>query len=848
MVKRSAKITGSGYSNKEIKKVKGKFEELDSSQLRWTCPESVFKFKTTAELEPLDKIVGQPRAVEAIRLGAELYSKGYNIFVSGLSGTGRSYTVKKILQEVATHKPKLYDYCYVNNFDDPDSPMLIKLHAGKGKELAKSMLNAITLLRQRLPKLFEEDSYQNSRRKIMDHFQKKEKEILNDFDKKIQAHGFVRGQIENEQGISQVEIFTVVDDKPVQIDDIDTHVDSGKITKKQSQEFRKFYKQFHAELYDLSRTGMKILIDMKSALAENDKASAQIEIETIFNTIKDHYDNEKVSIYIESVKKFILENVNIFVMPDASSLPIPEDPSQPKESDKFNVFLVNVILDNSSTENAPVIIERSPTYTNLFGTIERSYDPSGYWRTDFTKIKAGSILKADQGYILINALDVFTEPGVWVALRRVLIDDKLEIQPYEAVFQLSQLHLKPEPIEVNIKVILIGGQSLYSYLYDYEKGFKKIFKVSAQFDYETEKNNDMIDNIARFVSKICREDNLPHCTPDGVAAIVEWAVEHAGSQKRVSLKFSDIADILREAAFYDRFGKKKYINREDVEKAIEWRRKRNDLLDEKLKYWILDGSTLIDTDGERVGQINGLTVIDTGQLSFGMPARITASISVGSQGIINIEREANLSGSIHNKGVLILSGIFMDHFAQKKPLNLSASIAFEQNYGGIDGDSATAAEFYALLSAISRIPIKQSIAITGSVNQKGDIQPIGGINEKITGFFEICNARGLTGYQGVIIPVQNISDLMLNEEIIDVVKQGKFHIYPIKHVEEAVEILMGLPSGVMQSDGSYPKNTVFGKVDERLDELRRAAKETADEMKKKRKREEIRSLKHSLGF
>ncbi len=840
MVKRGAKISVSGHTQQQIKINKGKFYELDSKYLRWTCPEKLFKFKTTAELEPLDKIVGQPRAVEAIRLGAELYSKGYNIFVSGISGTGRSYTVKKILQEVATHKPMLFDYCYVNNFDDPDSPTLIKLQSGKGKEFSKSMNNAIVLLRQRLPKLFEEDRYQNSRRKIMEHFQKKEKDILNDFDKKIQSHKFVRGQVENEQGISQVEIFPVIEDKPVQIDEIDTHVDSGKITKKQAQEFRKYYGQFHSELYDLSRTGMKILIDMKSALVENDKAAAQIEIETIFNTIKDHYDNDKVSVFIESVKKFILENINIFVAPDTQPLAMTEDSSQQQEGDKFKIFSVNVILDNSTTDNAPVIIERSPTYTNLFGTIERSYDPSGYWRTDFTKIKAGSILKADQGYLLINAMDIFTEPGVWVALRRVLIDDKLEIQPYEAVFQLSQLHMKPEPIEVNIKVILIGGQTLYSYLYDYEKGFKKIFKVAAQFDYETEKNDEMIMNIARFISKICREDNLPHCTPDGVAAIVEWAVEHAGSQKRVSLKFSDIADILREAAFYDRFGKKKYINREDVEKAIEWRRKRNDLLDEKLKYWILDGSTLIDTDGERVGQINGLTVIDTGQLSFGKPARITASISVGHQGIINIEREADLSGSIHNKGVLILSGIFRDRFAQRKPLNLSASIAFEQNYGGIDGDSATAAEFYALLSAICRIPIKQSIAITGSVNQKGDIQPIGGINEKISGYFEICKARGLKGYQGVIIPVQNICDLMLSDEIIEAVKNGKFHIFPIKHVEDGVEILMGLPAGEIKPDGTYPQNTIFGKVDERLDELRQAAKETAEDMEKKKKKKKVR--------
>ncbi|MBI5325196.1 MAG: AAA family ATPase [Ignavibacteriae bacterium] len=810
-----------------------KFGELDSNQLRWTCPESMFKFKTTAEIKPLDKIVGQPRAVEAIRLGAELFSKGYNIFVTGISGTGRSYTVKKILEEVTSHKPELFDYCYVNNFENPDAPRLIKLPAGKGKEFSKSMNDAITFLRQRLPKLFEEERYQHSRKKILEHFQRKEKDLLHEFDEKIQKHDFIRGQIENEQGVSQVEIFPVVEGNAVQIDEVEGKVTEGKITKKQSQDFRKYYKLFHSELYDLSRSGMKLVLDMRQALIDNDKAAAKIEVETIFNTMKDKFPNEKVSIYINEVKKFIEENVHFFVQIDTPPQQNPDEDSS-QESDKFKLFSVNVILDNSTCDSAPVIIERTPTYTNLFGTIERSYDSSGYWKTDFTKIKAGSILRADQGYILMNAMDAFNEPGVWVALRRVLIDDILEIQPYDSFFQLSQLHLKPEPIEVKVKVILIGGLSLYSYLYEYEKGFKKIFKVNAQFDYETEKTDEMIHNISRFISKICTEDNLPHCTPDGVSAIIEWAAEHAGSQKRLTLKFSDVADILREAAFYDRNSRQKYINREDVEKAVEWRRKRNDLLDDKLKLYILDGSTLIDTTGERIGQINGLTVIDTGMMSFGKPSRITASISVGNQGIVNIEREADLSGSIHNKGVLILSGIFRDRFAQNKPLYLSASIAFEQNYGGIDGDSATAAEIYTLLSAICRVPIKQSIAITGSVNQKGDIQPIGGVNEKIRGFFEICKERGFTGNQGVIIPYQNVSDLMLCPHIIESVNDGKFHIYPIQKIEDGIEILMGLPAGEMDKEGKYPSNTIFGMVDARLEELRQAAKEQPDKKKKKK--------------
>jgi lon-related putative ATP-dependent protease len=358
-----------------------------------------------------------------------------------------------------------------------------------------------------------------------------------------------------------------------------------------------------------------------------------------------------------------------------------------------------------------------------------------------------------------------------------------------------------------------------------------MFKINAQFDYETERTDQMITYYSQFVSKICKEENLSQFTPDGVAAVVEWAVDQAGSQKRISLKFSDVADIVREAAFYDRSAKGKVVSRTDVKKAIAWHRHRNDLVDEKLRNYILDGSIMIDTSGKRIGQINGLTVLDTGMLSFGKPARITATISAGSAGIVNIERESDMSGSIHNKGMLIISGFLREKFADKKPMAITASIAFEQNYGGIDGDSASAAEIYVLLSAISKIPIDQSIAITGSVNQKGDIQPIGGVNQKIRGFYEICKERGLTGKQGVIIPKQNVSDLMLCDEVVEDVRKGRFHIYPFSTIEEGVEILMGIPAGKIQKDGTYPSDTLFGKVADRLEEFRKFAKQEKKEMK-----------------
>jgi len=800
-------------------------KELTVQDLRWECPASLLKFKSTASVKPLDKIVGQPRAIESIRLGAELFSKGYNIFVTGLAGTGRLTTVKNVLEDVTTVKPSTYDYCYVNNFSNSDEPRLLKLEKGKGRELTKMMKDTIEYLNRRLPKLFEEESIQKSRREIIEEYQKKEKDILDRFDRKIKPMGFVRGQLEQENGAVQPEVFPIIDGQPVRIDTLDELVATGKMKKKDADEIKKNYIKFHNEIFELAHEGLKLMQDFKKEIYENDKSAASMVIHSIFGHIKDTFVDDKVDLYIEEVKKYILENIKLFV-----NAPNPIDTETDTEQttdetieDKFRVFEVNVILDNSKTTSAPIVVETAPTYTNLFGTIERTFDSRGYWRTDFTKIKAGTILKADQGYLIVNALDIFTEPGVWPVLKRVLLYDKLEIQPYEAVFQLSQLLMKPEPIDVKVKVIIIGGSTLYYYLYTYEKGFKKIFKINAQFDYETERTKEMVNYYAQFIAKICKEDKLPPCTPDAVAAIIEWAVEQAGSQNRITLKFSDVADVVREAAFYDgknRTSPKKFIRREDVKKAIDCRRYRNNLLDEKLKFHILEGNTLIDTDGERVGQINGLTILDTGLIVFGKPSRITATVSAGDAGIINIEREVDMSGSIHNKGVMILSGFIRERFSTDKPFTLTASIAFEQNYGGIDGDSATAAEIYALLSAITNVPIKQSFAITGSVNQKGDIQPIGGVNEKIRGFFEICQERGLTGEHGVIIPKQNVGDLMLIDDIVEAVKQGKFHIYSFSKIEEGVKLLMGIDAGEKQPDGKYPTGTLFGKVIDRLEELR----------------------------
>lgn len=793
------------------------YVRLKPTEIRWTCPTKFFKFKTTASLPPLDEIVGQPRAIEAIRLGAELKSTGYNIFVSGLAGTGRLTTVQKILEKLALQEPELYDLCYVNDFKSPDTPRLVRLPKGQGREFVNSMKEAITYLRTRIPKLFEDENLKIKRKEIIEEYQQKEHNILKNFDNKLAKESFIRGQVENEQGNNIQELFFVFENESYSVENLSELIVSKKISKSDAELIFSKYSKFKNELQELGKKHMKLMNEFRNVLIEHDKSVVQTEVKNVIDGIKDRYKNEKVIIYADEVMEYILANIPLFLTVE-QPLGVIANTSN-NFSSPFNIFKVNLILDNSNCLHPPIIAERNPSITNLFGTIERTIDPNGFWKTDFTKIKAGSLLKADGGFLIVNAADLLEEPGAWQALKRVLLYNRLEIQTYESMIQFSQVYIKPEPIKVNVKVIIIGGLTLYKLLYEYEKGFNKIFKINAQFDYETTLTQNMIDNYARFANKICNEENIAHCTPSGVAALVEWAVERTGNRDKISLKFSDVADIIREAAYYDKYSTKKYIDREDVEKAIEMRRFRNNLWDEKMKDSILDGTIMIDVTGKRVGQINGLTVMDDGLLMFGKPARITATVSVGSVGIINIEREADLSGSIHNKGVLIITNFLRDRFSKKKPLTLTASIAFEQSYGGIDGDSASAAEIYVLISALINQPINQNIALTGSMNQKGDIQPIGGVNEKITGFYEICKIRGLTGDQGVLIPSLNVKDLMLRKDIVDDVRKGQFHIYSFSKIEEGFELIMNLKAGSPDVTGQYPEGTAFAMISKRLEEL-----------------------------
>jgi ATP-dependent Lon protease len=563
-------------------------------------------------------------------------------------------------------------------------------------------------------------------------------------------------------------------------------------------------------------------------------------IKDSISDIKEKFNYEKIHQYLDEVQEDILANLGRFREKEETPPPLP-GLVMPPSVDSFSEYQVNVLVDNSETKGAPIIVETTPNYRNLFGTIERVVERTGIWKTDFLHIKAGSFLRANGGYLIFNALDALTEPWVWPTLKRTLKNQVIEIQTYDPLYFFSTSALKPEPIECNTKVIMIGDTQIFYLLYSLDDDFKKIFKIKADFDSVMNKDDDKIQQYASFIRKICDEDKLRHFDNTGIAAVVEYGVRITGRQKKLSTRFHLIADLLREANYWAEKDGSDVVTEKHVDKANEKRVYRVNLIEEKIQEMIDDGTILIDSDGMVVGQVNSLSVYNLGDYMFGKPSRITAKTSLGKAGIINIEREAEMSGPIHNKGVYILTGYLRGKYAQDKPITMSASLCFEQSYSGVEGDSASSTEIYALLSSISELPLRQDIAVTGSVNQKGEVQPIGGVNEKIEGFFDVCKTKGLTGKQGVMIPHLNVDDLMLRKDVVEAVKEGKFRIYSVKTIDQGIEILTGVEAGEKLGDGRFKEGTVNGLVDEKLRELGIKIKEfegggeAAKEEKKKKK-------------
>lgn len=799
-----------------------KHKELSYTELRKEFDLSKFEYETTAQVPQIEETIGQERAIRAIEFGLNVESPGYNIYVTGMTDSGRTSTVKNILKKVAQSKSPPPDWCYVHNFEDPDQPVAISLPTGKGKIFKKDMEELIITLKKEIPKTFRSDDYKERRASLLEKYEKEKKNILSQIEQQAQKRGFkiVRTPFgfttipikENGEPLKEEEYQALPEQEKERIQS-----DMAAIQKEIADAFEKINE-----------------VDKKSKDSVNNfnREIAQFVVQQYIGSLKKKYaDFPPVVKYLEDVAKDIVDNIDDFFKEEqkgSSKIPIMEENS-------FVKYQVNLIVDNSQLNGAPVVIENNPTYTNMFGRIERKVH-FGAFITDFTKIKAGAIHKANGGYLLVDVERVLMYPFVWDTLKRVLRNKEIRIEDVgEQYGFFSTTGLRPMPIPIDLKVVMIGRNYIFNLLHYHDENFRKIFKVRADFDWETKATEYTMNRCAQFLCKLCNEEKLKHLDKTGLAAILEYSSRLAENQEKFSLLFGKIANIAREANYWANLRKNQYITREDVEKALEQMEYRHNIIKNKISEMIEEGTLYIDTDGAKVGQVNGLAVYSYGEFMFGKPSRITAQTFIGNKGVINIEREAKLSGKTHDKGVLILSGYLGGKYGGKTPLALSATLTFEQSYSYVEGDSASAAELFAILSSLAELPIKQGIAVTGSVNQKGEIQPIGGVNEKIEGFFDTCKRKGLTGNQGVIIPRSNVKNLMLKKEVVEAVKEGKFHIYPISTVDEGIEILTGVAAGKRGPDGLFPEGTVNRKVEDKLfyllqeqERLRKMAEKSQD--------------------
>lgn len=777
--------------------------ELPPESLRKACDANLVRCETTQELRPLQEIIGQERAVRALKFGLGIRNQGFNIYVAGYPGTGRKTAVKSFVEEIAQVEAVPSDWCYVNNFANPYEPKAIQLPAGKGRQFRDDMKFLIDRVKTALPKAFESEDYAAKREATIREVERQRKELIDKLNVRAQQEGFI---IQS----TPVGLFLipVVNGHPLNEEEL------LRLPPKMQQLIQEKRERLEAEF----RSAMRQFIDLERKIQEALKTlNRDVALYAIGNLVEEliekYKDMPEITAYLKDAQNDILDNIAQFIKQTEPQQPLPfpwirEAP--------FKKYEVNVIVDNSALKGAPVIMEFNPTYQNLFGTTEKEVQ-LGALITDFTMIRGGSLHKANGGYLIIPVEDLLLNPFAYEGLKRALRDGKIVIEePQERFGFISTKSLKPQPIRLKVKVILIGSPYLYQQLYLLDMEFAELFKVKAEFDTTMPRTEENIQQYAAFVCTLCQKENLKHLDRTGLAKIIEYSQRLSQDQQKLSTRFAEVADVVREANFYAAQENSRFITAAHVRKAIEEKIYRSKLIQEKIQEMIQRGILLIDTDAEKIGQVNGLSVMSLGDFSFGIPSRVTASVGLGQEGVIDIEREAKLGGPIHTKGVLILSGYLNEKYAQDKPLSLSARLVFEQNYAGVEGDSASSTELYAILSALSGLPIKQYIAVTGSVNQKGEVQAIGGVNEKIEGFFEVCKAKGLTGKQGVMIPDSNVQNLMLKEEVVEAVRNGQFHIYAVKTIDEGIEILTGVKAGKRLPDGTFEEGTVNYRVDQTL--------------------------------
>lgn len=796
-----------------------KHEELNYKKLKRVCTLEEFDFNNTDELEAKHSIIGQQKAVKAMEFGLSIKMKGYNIYMSGPSGTGKTTYAKEIAKRFAKNEAVPYDWCYVYNFDDSRKPTALRFKPGEGKEFKDDMKELVEMLNVEIPKVFSDDDYENQKSEIIDSYEQQRDALMKDMSDKAKEYGF--GVKTTNSGVY---FMPIIDGVSLNEEEFEN------LPEEQKEEILKKSDVVQDAAQDIMKELKGYEKEAKKEINDLDYKVGMFTIGPYITELQEKYkEYDKVIRYLNQVKEDILENIHDFIEEDdeeedenvAALMPLLGKKPCVETTDKYGV---NLLVDNSKTKGAPVIVDFNPTYYNLIGEIE--YDTEfGNMTTDYKKIKSGLFHQANGGYLILQAQDLMANAQAWEALKRVIRTKEITIESLrDQLGGLTVSTLKPEPIPVDVKVIVIGSNYIYNILYEYEEDFQKLFKIRADFDSEMDFNYENIKSLAKYIKGFSEREKTMPFDISAVSKIVEYSSRVAESQNKLTTRFNQIVEILCESATWAKLENSKIITVNHVMKAIYEKIARSNMYEQKMDEIIEQNIIMIDTVGKKVGQINGLAVLDTGDYTFGKPTRITATTYAGRSGIVNIEKEAELSGSIHDKGVQVISGYLGQTYAQEYPLSLSCRLCFEQNYNGVDGDSASSTELYVILSSLSEVPINQEIAVTGSINQFGEIQAIGGVTYKIEGFYDLCKLRGLTGNQGVIIPYQNVSDLVLKDEVIQSVKEGKFHIYPIKHINEGIEIL---------TDTAYKQ--IHSKVLEKLKKFYKASLGIKEEKKKRKK-------------
>ena len=778
--------------------------ELNVSDLRLICDPKIFKFKNTSEVKPLDTVIGQERAVEAIDFGLNMNDPGYNIFVTGLAGTGKSTIVRDLVTKHAKTLPAPDAWCLVNNFKDEFRPKAISVAPKSAIRFSKITNRAVESLKKDLPKIFENENYLKKLSKIKNKFADRQNDLYAHLD--VFA---AQKNLQIEQTEDEFQTIPLVDGQPITPEDFNTLPE--KVKSEIEENLRSIQSEIESTAMEMDKNNIALHAAIEKLMDEYALSAVKKRLDPIKREFK---TSEAIVEHLNAVQEHIVENFNLFIPPDKNEQQ-PQGQAPRNAESSFQQYKINVLVDQESAKGAPVIFESNPTYYNVFGRIEKRAF-MGTVNTDFTMVQAGSLLNANGGFLIMEIDSVIMNPYVWEALKRTLRTKCLQIEDIPEETGFATTSLKPEPIPLDVKVILLGSYEAFEIIQNEDPRFNKIFKVRADFDSEVVRTRGTIQQYARFIARVCQEENLLPFTAKAVAAIVEYGEKYVSDKNKLSIRFGPLLGVLKESDYWARKHNARQVTDRYVFKAFNEYRFRYSLYEQKMHESYLDDTIMIDVRGEVIGQVNALAVYQIGEFSFGRPARITAETYMGKQGVVNIEREADLSGSTHDKGVLILSGYLGRTFAQYYPLSLAISITFEQSYYGIDGDSASSTELYAIISSLSDIPIKQGIAVTGSVNQKGQIQAIGDVNQKIEGFFDVCKEKGLTGKQGVMIPRTNKKNLMLRKEVLDAVRQGNFHIYQVATVKEGIEILTGVAAGKPNKKGFYPAGTVYGAVQDKL--------------------------------